>query len=712
MPYFGDIRLGDTIDIKFCTVTTTGAPTALSSGTVVAYPGNSTTEVTAGITLTADFDTRTGLNNVRVVATSGNGYATATNYSLVLSAGTVGGTSVVGYTVGDFSIENRSALMPTTAARTLVVDAAGLADANMVKAGPTGSGTAQTAGDIPGKTNSLTFTGANKVDASVRDWVGDTIPARSTTGVPKVDVQNWTGTAVTTPDTAGSPKVTITTGTGAGQLDFTSGVVKSDVSKWLGTAASTPTVAGVPNVNVKTLNDVATTSVTTINANVGTTQPVNFTGTGASALAKSDMVDVAGAAVSTSTVQIGTNVVSFTAGAITDAAFAAGTGKKVIRANTAAAGAASTITLDAAASATDSIYNGLLIYLTSGTGSGQVRTITAYVGATQVATVDRAWQTNPDATSTFALIPDDSAKVDSSLQVTAASVQGNVTGSVGSVTGSVGSVTGLTASDVGAIKTKTDSLTFTVAGQVDSNVLDWKSATAPAMTGDAFARLGAPVGPSISADIAGVQSDTDNIQTRIPTALDANGFIKADVEAFKAGLIATPNVTGVPKVDVVDWAGTTTTLSTGLPDVNTKTITTAAIASGSFSANAIDSAALATSAANEVRDAILSDSTPFAGAKVNNLPEGMKINTALANFEFFMADSADHVTGKTGLTVAGAVSIDGAAFVALTNTPATEVANGIYKINLAQADTNGTVLTFKFTSAGADATFITVKTSA
>lgn len=47
---------------------------------------------------------------------------------------------------------------------------------------------------------------------------------------------------------------------------------------------------------------------------------------------------------------------------------------------------------------------------------------------------------------------------------------GSVSGAVGSVTGAVGSVTGLTASDVAAIKAKTDSLTFTVAGNVDANV--------------------------------------------------------------------------------------------------------------------------------------------------------------------------------------------------------------------------------------------------
>lgn len=126
MTYRGDIRLGDTIDVKFSTVGTTGAPTTLAGTPVVsAYVGNSTTQITAGITLTVDFDGVTGLHNVRVVASSGNGFATATNVDLVITTGTVGGTSVVGYVVGSFSIENRSALMPTTAGRTAAVDASG-----------------------------------------------------------------------------------------------------------------------------------------------------------------------------------------------------------------------------------------------------------------------------------------------------------------------------------------------------------------------------------------------------------------------------------------------------------------------------------------------------------------------------------------------------------------------------------------------------------
>ena len=105
------------------------------------------------------------------------------------------------------------------------------------------------------------------------------------------------------------------------------GDIDVDVTAWNGTAVSSPATAGIPEVNVKNINNVSASSVTTVNANQGTTQPINFTGTGASALAKGDMVDVAGAAVSTSTAQLGVNVVqaggtAWGSGAITAAAIA------------------------------------------------------------------------------------------------------------------------------------------------------------------------------------------------------------------------------------------------------------------------------------------------------------------------------------------------------------------------------------------------------
>lgn len=96
-------------------------------------------------------------------------------------------------------------------------------------------------------------------------------------------------------------------------------------------------------------------------------------------------------------------------------------------------------------------------------------------------------------------------------------------------------------------------------------------------------------------------------------------------------------------------------------------------------------------------------------AKTDNLPSGLQKNTALSNFMFLMTDSADHITPKTGLTITAQRSIDGAAFAACANS-ATEVGNGMYKINLAAADLNGDVITLRFTATGADARLITIVT--
>jgi hypothetical protein len=77
----------------------------------------------------------------------------------------------------------------------------------------------------------------------------------------------------------------------------------------------------------------------------------------------------------------------------------------VIRSSTAQAGAASSITLDASAVATDRYYNGQHIQILSGTGAGQVRRIMHYVGSSKIAYVNVPWATNPDNTSVYLLTP-------------------------------------------------------------------------------------------------------------------------------------------------------------------------------------------------------------------------------------------------------------------------------------------------------------------
>lgn len=83
-------------------------------------------------------------------------------------------------------------------------------------------------------------------------------------------------------------------------------------------------------------------------------------------------------------------------------------GVVVDRENTAQAGTANTITLDAGASAVNGTYVGQDICIVGGTGgNAQIRTISGYVGATKVATVSVAWTVAPDVTSTFRILTTD-----------------------------------------------------------------------------------------------------------------------------------------------------------------------------------------------------------------------------------------------------------------------------------------------------------------
>jgi hypothetical protein len=74
-----------------------------------------------------------------------------------------------------------------------------------------------------------------------------------------------------------------------------------------------------------------------------------------------------------------------------------------IRVSTAQAGANSSITLDALASATDDFYNGMIVRTDDHTGVGQARLITDYDGSTKVATISPNWETNPSNDTDFTI---------------------------------------------------------------------------------------------------------------------------------------------------------------------------------------------------------------------------------------------------------------------------------------------------------------------
>lgn len=109
MFYLGDIPPDETIDFKFVTRDPfSAAPATLSGSPAVAlYNANNTTESATGVTLTTDFDGRTGMNHVRIVGTTA-GLLHSSGYQVVITAGTVGGVSVVGTPIAHFSCHNRS----------------------------------------------------------------------------------------------------------------------------------------------------------------------------------------------------------------------------------------------------------------------------------------------------------------------------------------------------------------------------------------------------------------------------------------------------------------------------------------------------------------------------------------------------------------------------------------------------------------------------
>ena len=188
----------------------------------------------------------------------------------------------------------------------------------------------------------------------------------------------------------------------------------------------------------------------------------------------------------------------------------------VIRTGMAQAGGASTITLDSGASAVDNYYAGCYINVTNNSPAnalGQARLIVSYVGSTKVATVEGTYGTNPDSTSTFEVLATDLwiqrlADLNALLgsAIAPPSVAGVPEVDVTHLNGVAQSLLDLKDfADDGY-----DPATNKVQGVVLVDTLTTYTGNTP-QTGDSFARLGAPAGASVSADIAAIEAQTDDI---------------------------------------------------------------------------------------------------------------------------------------------------------------------------------------------------------
>ena len=136
--HLGDYDTSAVIYGKFTTFRpSTGASYTLGGSPVISvYKDNSTTQTTTGATLTADFDSVTGLNHFAIdTSADGTFYSAGSFFDIVITTGTVDSVSVVGATVASFTLRKDSSLKPTTAGRALDVSSGGEAGVDWANVG-------------------------------------------------------------------------------------------------------------------------------------------------------------------------------------------------------------------------------------------------------------------------------------------------------------------------------------------------------------------------------------------------------------------------------------------------------------------------------------------------------------------------------------------------------------------------------------------------
>jgi hypothetical protein len=440
--------------------------------------------------------------------------------------------------------------------------------------------------------------------------------AFATAGGTVTEIANgWYKVALTTTDTGtlGDLAFHCTSAT-ADPTDFVDQVTGNilgdtlpvNVTQWNGTNVVVPATAGVPDVNVKNVNNVSTSSVTTVNANQGTTQPVNFTGTGGLALVQSDTRDFLGHAVvldannlpqvdvqdilglasvgaagfvgidwahinapttvqaltntTISSTQVVASVTGNVGGNVVGSVGSVVAGVNVtqwnsvavftsippdavmIRSGTAQGGGASTITLDSGASATNNLYQNQIVTITGGTGAGQSAIVTSYVGSTKVATIVGTWAVNPDATSHFVLE-------------------------------SYGSVTATVSGGVNVTQWLGTAVTAATAGVPDVNVKNVNNVSTSAVT-------------TVNAN-QGTTQPVNFTGTGASALVNATATISGGVNVTQWGGVSvpTPNVGGVPIVDLQYIRGTPAYAFDGT--VASATATTVTLPSTDVAGNAI-----------------------------------------------------------------------------------------------------------------------------
>ena len=106
--YLDDFVAGSVVRIKFNTFAQSFIPSTPSVAPAFAVYKNSTTEITAGITVTVDYDGKAGMHQVAIDTSADPAYTTGEDYDVVFTAGVVDGKDLTRVVLRTFSIENRN----------------------------------------------------------------------------------------------------------------------------------------------------------------------------------------------------------------------------------------------------------------------------------------------------------------------------------------------------------------------------------------------------------------------------------------------------------------------------------------------------------------------------------------------------------------------------------------------------------------------------
>lgn len=237
----------------------------------------------------------TGLNNVRVVASGGNGYATASNYQLVITTGTVNSVSVVGEVIAEFSIENRRADVQFWNGTQVATPAtAGIPDVNVKNINNAAAAT-------PGASGGILIAGSNAA-TTIAGLTTGAIAATTITASGAVAFQSTF--AVTTSTALGAVSGSTLTMSGAVAFQSTFAVTTSTSLGAL--SATTFATSGTTTFNALTVTNNLLVSGTTTHTGATTFTGAITASNASNAITGIDVVKVAGSAPAATNLNRGT----------------------------------------------------------------------------------------------------------------------------------------------------------------------------------------------------------------------------------------------------------------------------------------------------------------------------------------------------------------------------------------------------------------------